>query len=106
MKTLDRFMDEIRAKGGGKRRLYIEGLHILGLTERQALALILCYCEGNSTSQVAQWWRCHPGAIESLIRRASKSLVKRGLPCPKPYGRGSRAELRAAFPGLVDMQRE
>src|ERR1035437_9559607 len=100
MEATKKFIAANKVPAGPHGRLYIEGLEHLGLTERQALVLIACYCEGNSTEQVAEWWRVAPQTIRRHLKRACTNLVKRGLPCPQPYGRGSRAELRAAFPGL------
>ena len=72
-----------------------------GLTQAERYALVACYHEGNPTATVAAWLGVSRRAVSRTIRRASDKLAAVGLPRPQPYGRGSRDELRAAFPALA-----
>ena len=70
------------------------------LSDRQKYALTECYSEGIQQSLVALRLGVSTRAVERLLKRAGDRLASAGLPRPKPYGRGNRAELRRAIPAL------
>jgi len=76
---------------------------MFGLTPLEKHCLIKCYHEGHTESQVGEWLGKSRKAIAMVIHRACAKLVRQGLPRPRPYGRGSREELRSMFPMLADV---
>ena len=86
----------------GRMQSRLESL-MFGLTPLEQHCLIKCYHEGHTESQVAEWLGKSRKAIAMVIRRASDKLARQGLPRPRPYGRGSREELRSMFPMLADV---
>jgi hypothetical protein len=75
----------------------------LRLTELERHILASCYSDGYSEADVAGFLGVPAGAVRQTLRRACNKVVAAGLPRPRPYGRGSREELRAAVPALVEM---
>ncbi len=74
---------------------------MFGLTAKQSYCLAACFSDGYSEAEVGRWLGISRSAVAQHIRRACDKLANLGLPCPKPYGRGSRAELRAVLPAVV-----
>jgi DNA-directed RNA polymerase specialized sigma24 family protein len=72
-----------------------------GLTSREQYILAAAYSDGVPEEELAERLGCSRQAVAATIRRASDKLARQGLPRPRPYGRGSRAELREIFPPLA-----
>lgn len=70
------------------------------LTALQAYVVAAIGCDGLTTADVASRLRVTPQAVSRVWNRASNRLVAVGLPAPRPWGRGSREELRRAVPAL------
>jgi len=70
------------------------------LTPLERWTLIRCYSDGHSEAEVAGWRGVSQQAVDGVLRRAAAKLVAAGFPRPRPYGRGSRAELRRMLPGV------
>ena len=73
----------------------------LGLTPRQSYCIGMIYSDGHTIEAVAGWLGVTPLAVKAMIRRAKATLKERGYPQPRPYGRGNRAEIRQALPGIA-----
>ena len=71
-----------------------------GLTHLQAYVLVKCYHEGETCETVARWLGKKRSIIAKSICAACDKLVRQGLPRPRPYGRGSRRQLRAFLPSV------
>ena len=72
----------------------------LRLSPLARYCLAACYSDGSTPAEVGERIGKSADAVESVIRRASEKLAAAGLPRPRPYGVGSRAEFRRAFPML------
>jgi hypothetical protein len=70
------------------------------LTHLQAYVLVKCYHDGYTCATVARWLGKKRSAIAQAIRLACDKLIRQGLPRPRPYGRGSRRQLRAVLPSV------
>jgi len=79
----------------------LKKLATAGLTDAERYAVVACYHEGYPAATVAAWLGVGRTAVAGAIRRASDKLAAVGLPRPRPYGRGSRDELRATFAPLA-----
>ena len=71
-----------------------------GLTQLEWLALIGCYSDGLTEAAFAELHKITESSVKHAIRRACDKIVSLGMPHPKPYGRGSRAEIRAVCPSI------
>ena len=71
---------------------------MFGLSPLETHCLIWCFHEGFTAAEVAHSINRSTHAVNDAIKRACDKIVAQGLPRPKPYGRGSRAELMAWFP--------
>jgi DNA-directed RNA polymerase specialized sigma24 family protein len=70
------------------------------LTIREQQALAACYSDGHDAVTAGRLLGVSPDRVRKAILRASDKLAAAGLPRPRPYGRGSRRELRRIMPGI------
>jgi len=70
------------------------------LTPLQAYVLGKCYSDGYSVGDVAEHLGIRREAVSRCLTAACDRVVRQGYPHPKPYGRGSREELRRLLPGV------
>jgi len=81
--------------GGALRRV-----EAAGLTDLQRYVVERIGSDGLTAADVAVLLDVTPQAVRRVWARASDRLVAAGLPAPRPWGRGSRRELRLAIPAL------
>jgi len=86
---------EIEYKG---RPVTVADLH---LTAIQMRVLTAYYTDGETLAGVAELMGVSLTAVKQTIRKAKRTLTREALPTPRRCAYGSRAELRAALPGVV-----
>lgn len=72
----------------------------LPLTKRERDLLAACYSDGLGEQEIADRLGTSRESVARSLRWACDKLERAGYPRPRPYGRGTQAELRRVCPWI------